>query len=210
VLEKFHGGWYDFHKAWTSLGAKGNGWNQFNGLLTHYAEPQRWYHTPSHLFELLQEYEQIKDEVKNPATFIAALFYHDSIYYTVRGSQNERYSADYMFQDMINDGISQSIAAEASDILMGTDHKTPAQTHDAKLLGELDLVIIGKPRAQYDLYRRDIRREYAHVPDDVFNPTRAEFMGRFDKRTLYTFEPLKQYEDDAHKNLQWEIKLPAA
>jgi predicted metal-dependent HD superfamily phosphohydrolase len=210
MIEKYHGCWEQFHWAWKELGGKSDGFTQFNEIMRSYTEPHRWYHTPSHIFELLTEFAAVADIAEDKAAMILALFEHDVVLHTVRFSQNERSSAERAYSRLTSDGAPTSSGERVYERVMGTDHRTPATSHDARLLAQLDLVIFGKSKDKYGRYRKYIRREYSHVPDEIFNPVRRSIMQQFDERILFTFEPLKAYEDQAHENLEEEIELLAA
>ena len=68
---------------------------------------------------------------------------------------------------------------------------------------DIDLSILGAPAAVFDTFERQIRAEYAHVPDALYAAGRGQVLSRFLAReALYTTAWLRdQLEDPARENL---------
>ena len=69
--------------------------------------------------------------------------------------------------------------AEVARLVRLTETHTPDDA-DANgcALSDADLGILAAPRERYDEYVAAVRREYAHLPDDVFSAGRAEVLKR--------------------------------
>ena len=78
-----------------------------------------------------------------------------------------------------------------------------ASTPDEALLVDVDLAIRGRPEARFDLYERQIREEYAWVPEDVFRQKRGEILrGFLGRPSIYQTEAFRaKYEAQARRNL---------
>ena len=70
-------------------------------------------------------------------------------------------------------------------------------------LVDADLGILGEPAARFEECERQIRAEYAFVPDAVYAQKRAEVMARFARRDpLFWSAPMRErYEAQARLNL---------
>jgi len=62
---------------------------------------------------------------------------------------------------------------------MATKTHEPNTHVDAPLLVDVDLSILGQPKARFDEYERQIRAEYGWVPEKIFGTKRAEILQRF-------------------------------
>jgi predicted metal-dependent HD superfamily phosphohydrolase len=72
---------------------------------------------------------------------------------------------------------------------------------------DLDLAVLALPPERYDRYRRHIRAEYAHVPDQAFRTGRAAVLRKFaDAPRLYRRAALRDaLETAARENLRREL-----
>jgi len=68
---------------------------------------------------------------------------------------------------------------EFIDLIMITQHSALPQTHDEKVLVDIDLSILGESMEHFDEYDRQVRQEYAWVADDIFKEKRREVLGGF-------------------------------
>ena len=74
-------------------------------------------------------------------------------------------------------------------------------------LSDADLGILAAPRERYDEYVAAVRREYGHLPDDVFSAGRADVLRALaDKpRLFHTAYAREQWEAAARANLEREL-----
>jgi predicted metal-dependent HD superfamily phosphohydrolase len=174
-------------------------------LLAAYAEPERAYHTTQHLRECLALLRCVEDLAKAPAELALALWFHDAVYHP-RAQHNERRSADWLIAETRNAGLDEMRIAGLEALVMATCHDsmpTP-EAGDAALLVDIDLAILGAAPERFDEYEQQVRREYAHVPDEVFRSARAEILRGFLHRPrLFQTERLhRQIEAAARSNLE--------
>jgi predicted metal-dependent HD superfamily phosphohydrolase len=68
---------------------------------------------------------------------------------------------------------------------------------------DIDLAILGAPEARFAQYERQIRQEYAHVPELLFRVRRRAILGSFlDRAEIYGTPVLhRQLEARARANL---------
>ena len=150
-------------------------------LLRRYAEPHRRYHTRQHLEECLALFARHRALARRPGEVAIALWFHDAIYETTRGG-NERASADWARAVLREAAASDDVAQRVDDLVMATRHDHVPVPADACLLVDIDLAILGAPRERFDEYERQIRAEYAHVPEPIFREKRGEVLRAFLER----------------------------
>lgn len=194
--------------AWHALGhAPAPG--LFEALMRRYAEPHRHYHTLQHLAECLDGFEQERAQAQRPAEVALALFFHDAIY-ALQAADNEARSADWARDALRAAGVADEVAARVHALVMATLHDAQPTGPDAQLLVDIDLSILGAPPERFADYEQQIRREYAHVPPDVFEPRRRLILGRFLARDpLYQTPGVRaRCEAQARVNLRAAIEGP--
>lgn len=187
--------------AWHALGRQPSP-GLFEALMRRYAEPHRHYHTLQHLAECLDGFEQERAQAARPAEVALALFFHDAVY-DLQASDNEARSANWARDALRGAGVPDDAAARVHALVMATLHDAQPTDADAQLLVDIDLSILGAPSERFAEYERQIRREYAHVPPEVFEPRRKGILGRFLAREpLYQTPGIRaRCEAQAHRNL---------
>lgn len=161
------------------------------------AEPHRHYHDRRHIAAMLAGLspEHASREL------VAAIWLHD-IVYDPRAGDNEERSAEQARGDLAGSGIDVDRVAA---LIGGTKHHRAA-TGEQQLLNDLDLGILGAPPADYARYAADIRREYAHVPEDIYRPARARVLrGFLDLPAIYGGAAGRHLGAAARANLAGEI-----
>jgi predicted metal-dependent HD superfamily phosphohydrolase len=166
-------------------------------LLTAYAT-DRGYHDTRHLAEVLDRLDELRaagESFDRQAVMLAAWF-HDAVY-DGRAGAEER-SARWARQALA--GL--PVADEVARLVRLTERHWPAED-DASgcVLSDADLAILAATPDRYAEYTADVRREYAHVADDLFRPGRAAVLrDLLAKRTLF---------HTAHARVHWEARARA-
>jgi predicted metal-dependent HD superfamily phosphohydrolase len=175
----------------------------YEQLLQAYSEPQRHYHTLQHLAECLQLQSESAHLAQHPAEMAIALWFHDAVY-DVKAHDNEARSADWAVTTLQAAGVSAEVQARAHALIMATEHTTAPLAGDAALLVDIDLAILGATPARFAEYERQIRQEYAWVPEDVFVEKRRAVLRSFMSRPhIYSTTFFHQmFETPARVNLQ--------
>lgn len=175
-------------------------------LIRRYAEPQRHYHTMQHLAECFSHFAQLGADAEQPAQIILALWFHDAIY-DVPGSGNELRSAEWASAAVLAAGASRSVAERIHALVMATCHDALPATLDEKILVDIDLSILGAARARFDEYERQVRAEYAWVPEAEFCSKRRAILATFLTRPhIYnTVQGAALFEGRARENLRYAI-----
>jgi predicted metal-dependent HD superfamily phosphohydrolase len=154
----------EWRRLWTALGAQSVNGGLFNQLVRAYGEPQRHYHTLQHLRECLAHCEAAAALARRPEEVELALWFHDAVY-DPRRQDNEQRSADWARSSVLAAGCDAAIAERVAGlVLLTAGHEAPADDPDAQLLLDVDLAILGAAPARFVEYERQIRAEYAHVP----------------------------------------------
>jgi predicted metal-dependent HD superfamily phosphohydrolase len=194
-----------WQRAWLAVGARAN--PALGGqLMRCYAEPQRAYHTLQHLEECIAALQPVLPLAAHAGEVEVALWFHDAIY-DVRGHDNEARSADWAAQAMCVDGAAPAAADRVRALVLATRHAVLPVTPDAQLLVDIDLAILGAAEARFDDYERQVRREYAWVPEDLFRDKRREVLEQFLLRpAIYSTTTFRQrLESAARRNLARSI-----
>ena len=194
-------------RCWQTLGATGDGAALMPQLLSAYQEPQRKYHSLQHLTEclaMLQEYLELAEE---PGEVEIALWFHDAVY-DVKAGDNEQKSADWAARSLADAGVAQARIERVVRLIMATRHAVLAEGRDQQLLVDIDLAILGSPRARFVEYERQIAEEYSWVPEMLFRQKRRTVLEEFiARRPIYSTAALRQkLERQAHDNLAFSLE----
>lgn len=162
--------------TWKALGAAPPD-GVYEELLAGYTEPQRHYHTVRHLEECFAELAAVRAEAERPAEVELALWFHDAIYDT-RRHDNEQRSAEWARSVAAGAGLDAGVAERVAALVMATRHDAVPESADARVLVDVDLSILGASEPRFDEYERDVRQEYAWVPDVVFMRERRKILAR--------------------------------
>lgn len=197
-------GWRD---AWHALGATApRGLRE--RLVAAWSEPHRHYHAARHLAECLALLERWRPATARPAELTLALWFHDAVY-DPRAADNEARSAAWAADSLRAAGAAHDAAERIAGLVMATRHDAPcADGADTALLQDIDLAVLGSPTARYAAYCRDVRLEYAHVPEPAWRSGRAAVLRSFlDRPRLYRSAPAAAvFEEQARVNLSAEVE----
>lgn len=196
-------------RCWSELGARGDGHALLQRLLSAYAEPQRKYHTLQHLSECLTLLDEYRALAVEPAEVEIALWFHDGVY-NVRASDNEIRSAEWAEEELRRAGVAPERIARVKELILATRHSEPPQGQDQLLLVDIDLAILGAPRARFDEYDAQIRAEYGWVPGYIFRAKRRKVLSGFLSRDhIYGTPALRDaLEERARDNLIYALRQP--
>jgi predicted metal-dependent HD superfamily phosphohydrolase len=172
-------------------------------LTARYREPHRAYHTLQHLEECFATLEPAASLSRRPGEVEAALWFHDAVYDT-RAHDNEARSAQWAREALLTASADPATADRVHALVLATAHRTPPADRDAQLLVDVDLAILGAAETRFGEYERQIRQEYAWVPDEVFRERRARVLTSFIERpAIYsTAHFARRLEEPARANLR--------
>lgn len=176
-------------------------------LFTAYSEPHRHYHTTTHIDACLAQLDQAREIAEAPHEVELALWFHDAIY-NPASSKNEAESAKWAKELLQSLGAAEDQQARISNYILATKHDAEPDSGDATLVVDIDLSILGHEAEEYDLFERNIRKEYRWVPRPLYRRKRIEVLASFLKRrSIYGMEYFHgRYEEQARRNLERSIR----
>lgn len=194
-----HASW---QRAWHALGATPPAGLQ-EALLTSYRQPERHYHGVQHLRECLAHCATVQSLSTHPGEVEIALWFHDAVY-AVRGTGNERKSAQWASQALRAAAIDPACVARVAQLILATEHHAIPDTADARWVVDIDLAILGAPPERFTEYEAQIRAEYAWVPGWLFRRKRHAVLQAFLARPqIYATDFFRaRYEAPARDNLR--------
>jgi len=207
---------YDFLNLTNALhGDESSSAKWSKALITAYTEPQRHYHTVSHINSMLQYLSQLSQipgqQITNPTAITLAIFFHDWVY-DPRANDNEVQSIA-VFRDFVKDvqppeGLSKIVEHYIEATISHSLGEVDENDEELKLFLDLDMVTLGREKEGYEKYKEEIRREYGHLSQKEYCEGRAEVLKRFlESERLYFSEwGFDKFEVRARENLTGEIE----
>ncbi|MGI8705740.1 MAG: HD domain-containing protein [Sphingomicrobium sp.] len=174
-----------------------------------YSEPHRDYHDHRHLDECLDHVDGIRDlDDRGRRLLKWAILWHDAVYEPGQRDNEER-SAELALSDLSGCGVAQEDSAEVARLIRLTErHRAEPDDRLGALMVSIDLSILGADPERYCEYSADVRREYGHVPEQLWRTGRSLVLKR-----LLTADPLypdpdfrEKFEARARNNIEQEIK----
>lgn len=194
-------------RFWADLGAEGDPKPVYDLLSDRYAEPQRAYHTLTHIAHCLDELEEARHLAIHPNRVEMALWFHDAIY-DPKAKDNERESAELCQQIMEEAGLPEAFVRSVYDLILATQHHEALDDADTRLLVDIDLSILGQSKDAFDQYEKNIRKEYHFVAWQRYRSGRSAILRGFLKRpAIFSTEFFQQrYESQARANLKRSLE----
>ena len=179
----------------------------YEDIVRRYGEAGRYYHTLAHIDQVLDTAAQLQPLARDYPAIQLAAWFHDIIYNT-RTPDNEAQSAAFAESVLAKLAIPPETIRKVGRMIVATaTHTNPTHDPDTAILLDADLAILGRDEAVFTQYCRDIRREYAWVPEPDYRSGRIEVLKRFLERPrIYQTSLLYQrLEKRARENLKGEI-----
>jgi len=176
-------------------------------LLGRWSEPHRTYHDHRHLHEVLTRVEQLAWHAEHPDLVRCAAWWHDAVH-DGRAGDDERASAALAHRQLGSLGLETWRVALVVELVLVTTRHDPGDPADpdAAVLCDADLGILAADRGRYDAYAADVRREYGHVPDELFRAGRAAVLRRLlSHRRLFRTPTATAWEQTARANVSREL-----
>jgi predicted metal-dependent HD superfamily phosphohydrolase len=176
-----------------------------------YRQPGRHYHGLAHIEALLALVDEYREDLADPQALEAAVWFHDAIYDS-RRSDNEARSAALAAERLASRIEPERLSRIVAMIEATATHALPdlgdeAASRDAALFLDMDLSILGAPKAVFDSYEAAVRREYAWVDDKAWRSGRAAVLRKFLSRSqIFHTESFRQrFEAEARQNITRSI-----
>ncbi|MFI6338334.1 hypothetical protein [Streptomyces sp. NPDC050535] len=178
-----------------------------DNLLTRWQEPQRRYHTVTHLTAVLDHIDVLEEYADAPDLVRLAGWFHDAVYLPDR-SENEERSAHLAERALPEAGVSPTDTAEVARLVRLTvGHAPTDDDRNGQVLCDADLAVLATPAPAYAAYTSAVREEYAFVPDEAFRTGRAAILRQLlDLPRLFrTPYGEREWERPARENLRTEL-----
>lgn len=179
----------------------------FAQVLAGWSEPQRAYHTPQHLLEALTLLDAWSGDGDWPVPVALALFFHDLVY-DPRRADNEEMSARRAREMLAPLQLPQAQIEAVVRLIDITRHAARPRAEDEKLMVDIDLAILGAAPERYAQYQRQVRQEYAHVPEALFTRGRLAVLEAFLQARpalFHTARGRRAFDAAAARNLTAEV-----
>ncbi|MFF7975320.1 hypothetical protein [Streptomyces sp. NPDC007905] len=183
-----------------------------DNLLARWQEPQRHYHTLTHLTAVLDHIDVLDTYASDPDVVRLAAWFHDAVYLPDR-SENEERSAHLAERALPEAGVPGPKTAEVARLVRLTvTHDPAADDHDGQVLCDADLAILAAPPSAYAAYTAEIREEYHFVPNDAFREGRSSILRQLLAlpRLFRTPYGQEHWEATARYNLAAELDMLSA
>lgn len=186
---------------WRRLGGRSDPRPGHGAVLRAYAEAHRHYHTGEHIARTLELLDGVTARLRHAPEAELAVWLHDVVY-DPRAADNEERSAVMAETLLVEGGSPAPTAGRVRALILATRHATPVEDPDARYVVDADLSILGAPRAEFDRYEEQVRREYAFVPEAEWRERRPRILRRFlDRPRIFETPEFARFEAPARANL---------
>ncbi|MFF4834837.1 hypothetical protein [Streptomyces sp. NPDC001315] len=178
-------------------------------LLRRWSEPQRRYHTVTHLAAVLDHVDVLEKYADDPLAVRLAAWFHDAVYLPERSTNEER-SAHLAERALPEAGVSEERTAEVARLVRLTVGHDPADDdRNGQVLCDADLAVLAGPPSAYATYTAAVRQEYHFVPDEAFREGRSAILRQLlDLPRLFrTPHGAAEWEATARYNLRSELEM---
>jgi predicted metal-dependent HD superfamily phosphohydrolase len=141
-------------------------------LLAAYGDPRRGYHDLTHLTEVLDHVDLLREEADDVEAVVLAAWFHDAVYEGT--AEDEERSAELAARDLAAAGVAPDRVAEVVRLVRLTaTHRPEPGDRDGAVLSDADLAVLAAAPGRYAAYTVGVRRDFAHVVDEDFRRGRA-------------------------------------
>jgi predicted metal-dependent HD superfamily phosphohydrolase len=167
--ERFRALWRRCHDGPHAVDASA----MYREVARRYAEPQRRYHTLSHVDDCLGRFDLVATELDCPDAVEMALWFHDVIY-EPGSPTNERESALLYLRNA--GGADRTFCRRVCSLILITRHCRAAFGRDRQYLVDIDLAGFGLPWPEFRIQSDRVRDEFPSQTDDQFNAGQSPFL----------------------------------
>lgn len=169
-----------------------------------YSKKSRQYHNLTHIKDMIESYDTYFLKLDSPNEILYSIFYHDYIYVSSR-KDNELKSAEFAIK-ILPENATLDRKAVFDMICITKDHLHNG-IEDQKWLIDFDLKILSRDWETYQIYFKQIRKEYRIYPDFLYNPGRIKALKHFlENEFIFQTEEFRTlFEAQARENVRMEI-----
>ncbi|GAA2889142.1 hypothetical protein [Streptomyces mexicanus] len=178
-------------------------------LLRRWSQPQRHYHTLTHLTAVLDHVDALQEYAADADVVRLAGWFHDAVYLPER-SENEERSARLAERALPEAGVPADRTAEVARLVRLTVAHDPADDDlNGQVLCDADLAVLAAAPSAYAAYAAGVREEYHFVPNDAFREGRAAILRQLLARPHLFRTPYGQrhWEATARYNITSELEM---
>lgn len=171
-----------------------------------YSKKSRHYHNLTHIEDMIFSYERYSDHLKFPNEVLYSIFYHDYIYSSSK-KDNELKSAEYAVSILPENGnLDNQLVFDA---IVATQLHQHNEIEDINWLIDSDLKILASDWGGYQIYLKQIRKEYRIYPNFLYKPGRTKVLKHLlEHAYIFQTEAFRTlYEEKARANIEKEISL---
>ncbi|MHA7055626.1 HD domain-containing protein [Aquimarina sp. M1] len=180
----------------------------WNEIFKNHTKKNRYYHNTLHLENLYRQLLSVKKEIIDWDILLFALYYHDYIYNVLKQDNEER-SAQKASKVLHSLSIDSERIELCKGIILATQGHQVSEDMDTNCFTDADLSILGSSWEVYEIYFKNVRKEYKYYPDFMYHKGRVKVLKHFIDmpRIFKTNYFYAKFENQAKKNLQQEINL---
>ncbi|WP_077438607.1 hypothetical protein [Sphingobacterium sp. CZ-UAM] len=176
----------------------------WNEIIASYSDQRRSYHTLTHLQHFSDQLNFCKNQLSDYSTAYLAMIYHDIVYFTIDGT-NEEKSAIVAVSHLNKLDYPAYLISLCSEMILATKTHAGNSSSDINYFIDADMSILGADWGSYEKYAAGIRKEYG---DSIyFDRGRKQILQHFlnMERIFKTDLFFDKYEQQARINIQGEI-----
>ena len=183
-------------------------------LVERWQEPDRKFHNLRHLVDVLARVDELAEETHVPDVVRLAAWYHGAVFssspqvaYAGRGGEDEVASAELAREDLTALEVPADVVERVAELILDlARHDADERDVDALALCDADLGTLAVEPQRYAAYRRAIREEYAHIPEEDYVASRIAILTRLLQRRRLFVSPFSlAWEEPARENLTAEL-----
>ncbi|WP_022919565.1 HD domain-containing protein [Ruania albidiflava] len=183
-------------------------------MIERWSAPERAHHNLKRLIAVLARVDELAPETHDPDVVRLAAWYHGAAFdataqntYAHRGGVDEAASAELARTELAELGVPAEVVERIAALILGiARHSAPKDDIDAQALCDADLGILAAEPQRYAAYRKQVREEYAHIPQADYVRARLAIVTKLLSRPHLFQSPMAQdWEDAARENLTAEL-----
>ena len=179
---------------------------------TAYNHNERHYHNLSHLEQMFACLAPLQSQAEDWDSLLFGVYYHDVIYDVTRymtDNDNEDKSAEIAETALRSINYPEEKIQRIKRHILATKQHNQTADPDTNLLTDADLSILGQSWNVYEAYMKNIRKEFAIYPDNIYHAGRTKVLKSLihTERLFKTYYFFDLYCSSANNNMYRELEL---